>query len=654
MLTRFYFDFSDYRSYLMLPTLDALAELSIQIQWIAVDAYSLRALSGISVPDTNAERAYLKQEATRFAEANHLPFIWQNERLRSGHALRACVWLMQNAPETVEPFARKMLTALWAYGQTPDITLVKTTLESLINDNDIIDTIFSDVAAHDGFIYQDTCLQQALADGAFDVPTVSAEEMLFCRFDQIELTKRACLKTALKKLNPDTILTAYIDLLSTLSVRDRRDAINEILKPQSIETSPVPQTRQSIAVKPQITAPQSEWKLPRFAVRENMIVRAVSYARGSVYPFADVVDQAADNALTLVSQVIEFTSQKAMLQVVRTAPAGRTLLARVHDGAQIKTLFAQTGDSTPILVLLDEETPYIEFTLQSWRCFAVSPAASRDIHLARRAAHLGTNLIIRVSQSDDDPSSEAWGLVSGAWVAELSDKIHIIDSESSRTQLRTSAEIRLTPAYCLKQKHIWSAPAPRTILLTEHPITIGSLAAGASLEFSCRMQNLEVTTGLQNCELSSTRTSERLRLGEALIQVIPLAGDQICIPELVTHKLLETLNRAHAESVPLLVNYWNDIEFDMLEKLRPLHAAIVSLWRIPLVTVVLNQIVEVWQCSAQGTAYRIEKENDCFTLDLDESPRTDVCFEQMIARLELSADEFLKRVDFYTNSSTDL
>ena len=646
MLIRFYFDFSDYRSYLMLDALHALKELPFQTQWIAVDAFSLRALSGAARPDTNAEHAYLRQEAVRFAASRHIPFIWQSERIRSGHALKAAVWLMKNAPHAVESFSRRLLTELWAQAHTPDIALVKTALDDLLHDNDIIDTIFSDVATHEGFVYQDACLQQALSDGVFDVPGVVMNKTLFCRFDQGELMKRELLKTALAQLSEEALLSACVDLIMDMPSHARRDAITSLLATNREEAATLPAPRQSVAIKPQIVAPQTGWKLPKTNVRSDLVVRSVAAPKGSVYPFADVVDDAPDNALTLVSQTLEFTSQKAMLQVLRTAPAGRTILARIRDGATQKLLFARTGDSDHELALLDDETPFLEFNIKTWKCLAVTASASKDIHVARIAAHHGIHAIVRIPQSDDDPSSEAWGLSANTWVAELADTIQIVDSEASRLALKTGADFRLTSTYRLKQAHVWNAPAPRTILLTEHPITLGTIAAGANLELSCRVQNLEVTTGLQNCELSSSRTSERLRIGEHLIQVIPLSGEQICIPELVTHKILDTLSRAHAESIPLLVNYWNDIEFDALEILRPLHATLVSTWHIPMVIVVLNQIVEVWQCSAQGTAYRIEKENDCFTLDLDESPKADLCFERMIARLDLTADAFLKRVDF--------
>ena len=67
MKIRFYFDYSDYRSYLMLHTLKVLDDIPVEIEWIALDAYSLRALSGCEAPmQSPGEREYLKQEALIF------------------------------------------------------------------------------------------------------------------------------------------------------------------------------------------------------------------------------------------------------------------------------------------------------------------------------------------------------------------------------------------------------------------------------------------------------------------------------------------------------------------------------------------------------------------------------------------------------------
>ena len=60
----FYFDYSDYRSYLMMHALDGVELDWLEVQWRSVDAYSLRAMSGCTTPaHTPLERAYERQEA---------------------------------------------------------------------------------------------------------------------------------------------------------------------------------------------------------------------------------------------------------------------------------------------------------------------------------------------------------------------------------------------------------------------------------------------------------------------------------------------------------------------------------------------------------------------------------------------------------------
>lgn len=645
MKLRFYFDYSDYRSYLMLPTISFLETLPVQIQWIVVDAFSLRALSGIRVPDTPPERAWLRQEAMRFAASRKLSLVWRNDPVHNGHALRAGVWLMNHEPGIFIEFSRRIMHTLWADGLQPDVALIRDTINDLLHSDDAVETIFSDATSKDNFVYQDMYLQQALSDGVFDVATLVCNTSVFCRYDQENIIYREILSNLLHALPSDKLHAFSLDLLMSLSEASRDAHISALMSddaPQLAVAREFPQ--HPIRLHPHTTAPQAIWPLPQTALKNDLVVKSVEIDEMSADPLASVLSQVPDHALALVHGDIEFTSQNAILKTLRSLSQTRHLIARIHDGSRYRMMYARTGTKDAQLLIADADNLLVTFSIRSWKCVLCATEAALDIHMARRAAYQGAHLIIRHVPESDAPASEGWGCLAHAWIAELAqDGAQFVDAFGHRNA-KPNSEIRLNANYRLSAIPVWEPPPPRTLLLCDHALSIGPLSAGADLELSCRMQNLEVATAFQKSEISISRFSERLRIGENLIQLIPLSGEQICIPELIAHKLLQTLNRAHAQSIPILVNYWTDLEFDMLETLRPLHALVVETWHIPLIIVVLSQVVEVWQSNAQGTVYRIEKEEDAFTIDLDESIRADQCFPDFLARHGITSDQFLERI----------
>lgn len=126
--------------------------------------------------------------------------------------------------------------------------------------------------------------------------------------------------------------------------------------------------------------------------------------------------------------------------------------------------------------------------------------------------------------------------------------------------------------------------------------------------------------------------------------MIPLSGEQIYVVELISHKILESLNRSPREALPIIVNYWNELEFEWLEIMRPVLSSIVASWQIPIVLVVGNQVAEVWLPSSQGAAYRIEKDNDHYVIDIAEMLTAEGSYEKMLDGLGISGDSFLERL----------
>ncbi len=642
MKIRFYFDYSDYRSYLMLKTLNALGELPGHVQWIAVDAYSLRALSGAAAPQTNAERTWLQQDAMRFAAKNKLPFVWKSETLHSGHALRAGIWLMQHAPEAFESFSKKMLEAIWAQGKQPDFALVRTILTETVSRNNALETIFSDASAKESFLFQDACLQQALADGVFDVATIVMDDALFCRYDQVDDIKRQFLTNVLSAQPQHQILNTCIELVMAMDATERAHLLEAILKTDAQPTEERTDNPE-ITIRHTISQPQTTWRLPQQPVRGELQIRALAINTSAKNAFLEAIERAPENALTILTHAVEIEQTNELLEVLKQTAAQRYLIAKLADASGY--VFARSGAKDAQLTLIHDDAPYAECQIKSWKCLIVAPNMANNINAARHAAKLGVNVIVRAIEQTDAPNSEAWGCLAHAWVAELeNEKISIIDTESRRLRLLADQDFKISSTYRHKQAPVWYPPAPRTLLLCDHALKLGEVNDGADLELASRSQNLEVATALQRSELSSSRTSERLRIGENLIQLIPLNGEQVCIPEMIAHKVLDTLNKAPSESLPMLVNYWNDLNYDTLESLRSIYAAIVQTWHMPLAIVIFNQIVEVWQCNAQNIPYRVEKDDELYTLDLAEMTPAEHCFERVLARLGRTAEDFVQEV----------
>ena len=207
MKIRFYFDYSDYRSYLMLHTLKVLDDIPVEIEWIALDAYSLRALSGCEAPmQSPGEREYLKQEALRFCKREGLEFVWQPERFHSGSALRAGIWLMFHRSPEVENFSRHVLDIMWGRGKNIDATSIR---EILTNLDIPHEAMFQQGFEREYFQFQDACLQEALNDGVFDVPAVVIGNQMVCHFDMGHEIRRLAVLECLRELPKDAIYNAF-------------------------------------------------------------------------------------------------------------------------------------------------------------------------------------------------------------------------------------------------------------------------------------------------------------------------------------------------------------------------------------------------------------------------------------------------------------
>ncbi|MBQ8036878.1 MAG: hypothetical protein IJ268_07800, partial [Proteobacteria bacterium] len=128
------------------------------------------------------------------------------------------------------------------------------------------------------------------------------------------------------------------------------------------------------------------------------------------------------------------------------------------------------------------------------------------------------------------------------------------------------------------------------------------------------------------------------------ILILPINGEQIFVTELISHHLVEAYNQGPRESLPIFINYWSEFEFEMLGYIRPVLSMMASVFQIPVVLVVSNQVAEVWLSNQKEHAYPVEKEDDCFTLDTAERVRFGECILRILDRFSVDDAAFLKRL----------
>ena len=274
--------------------------------------------------------------------------------------------------------------------------------------------------------------------------------------------------------------------------------------------------------------------------------------------------------------------------------------------------------------------------------------ASKDLHTARLTAFYGAH--IAVVSGLVTPHCEAFACLSEAWCLGLTDRQVLVTDSKARSMNLNVRENCLLDENRL-ERTAWNAPAPRTLRLCEHSLSIGELSDNADLELSCRGMNLFVAAGQQSSELSPSRIYEKFRIQNSTILLMPIQNELIYIPELLSHRLVETINQATREGYPLFVNYWNELEFEMLDELRPVHATLTSQYHIPVLFVVGSQVVEIWLPSPNGTAWRVEKENDSFSIDLNELTPIGECFSTLLKNVNLTESEFIERLRQIENAA---
>lgn len=650
----FFFDYSDYRSYLMMHALDRIEGVALDVQWRSVDAYSLRAMSGCTPSaHTPMERAYERQEAERFCRANEIDFAWHAEPILSGMALSAGIWFMTHAPEVFEAYARRVLNAVWAHGRLPDAALIRSVFEALDVDSD---PFFSDMNERESFHVQDAFLQDALSAGVFDVPAVVIGKAVFMRYVQANEMRLEGIAQWLLTLPREVVAFEAARLLSQLpneafaktAARLQTGSGSERRSPPrsaSVRTNgfvaidlPRPKTTPSRKCS-DIETPVACQTIT--AQRPRSLASALAHSRPGVVNICTTPNlECLEDELVNVD--FDVAGERLFLAYVKRSKL-RDELQSLESA--IVCVRVDAFGACRVVFCDDDSSPSCTFeTLSDAMLAILTPNASRDLSMARFAYGEGAHIVCRCEAASSVPIAEAFGCIASAWVFEFSETgVCLVDSYAHRKKLADDDAFVLDKSRMI-DAGCWQAAAPRTLLLLEKAVSFGDIDTHADIELACRGRDLAIVTANQESNISHARDYIVTRAADTAFDIIPMSGDAIYAYETSLYRTLCTVNRAPKRSYPICVNYWADLEYEMLDVIRPIHATMAATLRIPILFVVGSQLVEIWLCSSSGTPYRIEKDGDAFHIDFADLTLNSNLLSTILKTLDISAQTLVQRM----------
>lgn len=652
MRIKFYLDYSDYRSYLMMHALHILDDLPVHVHWMAVDAYSLRALSGATQSgQTPLEKSFLRAEAVRYCQREGIDLVWHAEDIRCGSALQVGVWLMAHDDASFKTYSRRILDMVWGQGKSADAACIRSILSDLgLHGDDILKRASERTSFH----FQDACLQEALADGVFDVPALLIGSEHIRHFDQANEILRLTTAALLRELPTEQLILACSALLMQIPKTISSPFLSNLVKKTASQQSII-HTMQNVSRMPlTLSAPRTPYLIPKPLVQTPTPLHIVAVKRGQ--SLADAIAMTYPGMVNLcLSAALPYHSESDLRALVATMSGERLVYARVavNDTTALLRIHIDSNNTLHIRTLgINENDDYDIVSCLGLRVAAVSPNASKDFLMARFAATDGAHLIIRCHDNTALPVSETYGCMAHAWVAELSENgADLIDAFTHRLPLRPETSVDIDESFALSSNEPWMPTAPRTLLLFEKSFTFGSLDSNADIELGCRGLDLDVSAAGQSASLSCTRDFLAMKVSDEIIDLIPLNGDQLFIGELLMYRFIAVMNKAPRRSLPFFVNYWESLDFDRLKRIRPVCAVIAATLRVPVILVVGCQIIEIWLIPTHGLPYRIEKDDNCFRIDLNERATAESCPQNLLSTLNLDLSSFTARLSLLNAKS---
>lgn len=658
----FYFDFADVRSYLAAVQLPGLVStLPIRLDLVPVNANALSAFVGAPVRgvEPGAQR-YQQLDAERWARRHHLPLRWPSQPLTSGPALRVAMWLVQNAPEHAFDAILGIFRRVWQRGEALGEEVVREVLGAAGLDAQLA---LQHAARAESFPAFEALVELAVGDGIFEIPTlrIGANDD-FVGFDRMDLVSRAVLECVLRTAPAERVATLCANLLAELEPA-RRDALlaelgqssqhleldaDEPRNPRFDAVAAAIRTLPTVDATAQLPIPQPA----------GALLLAVVPSRDHPRPLADAEDLRALLAEDPDHGVVFGPSPMVVSDVPRLAESlaasglesetGGLLMPVIADGRDALLHLPPVRSARPsvhlrtIYAAIAPDGELLAPVLSRGRIAMLSGGLAFDPAVHRKVARIGAHAIVLCGVSPADPTAIASAVRCRRWIVTIDDeRVGLHDREGqfvvrdfplSEPSLRL--ELPWPPVLDDPQARTWTVEAPRTLLVHERPVTLGAPDSGADLSFRVAGTSLSVSGGNVTSSLSPTQPFTAVRHGFATVQVVPVFGEQIMAAELVTAKILDALSRRRHSARILLVNYWPELAFAELGRLRPVLAATAREHEAPLLVVTGRRLVELWQSDAQRQVYRVEPDGELFPLDLALQPS-----------MQLRRDRFVQAVD---------
>ena len=618
---RIYFDFGDYRSYFLMKVVESWGNVPADFEWVAIDGQGLRSMSGSFHPDDGQlQREYRILEADRYAGYHGIAFVRPEGNISGSMATRIYSWVQEHHPDSALSFVRKVLYFVWGEGHSPTQSLLTMCLESLgLNAENA--WVFS--SQKDSFLHQDRMLQEALASEVFDVPVVCIDGERFLGYENADLVRGFLVRRWLERVDVNRMK----DLLAQYLLGSSRDDFDQAVCGLHVGS----ESRESDSgLKGAVLSaealsgerPGGDYYIPVVPPGSQIAglcfpVSGQSFDSFVIDSYSGCVSGQLGIASGPISDVDDFGSLSAQFKKLRAN--GGSFLAPVHHRGVLQLLQICGNPGGDVELILHKDGVFI---FNEWRIGCVLfEDGTADPVLARRVVAEGCHILISGGRGSDLLSDFcALGMSCARWVLGFQESgVVIVDADGHYVLCREFFE-GLSPGWPAHFEpgvgKVYSGEMTRRVLLREESLSIGSSSLGGEIEFSCRGKGLYVGTGSQRILLSDSRSDDRFKTGQRYITVIPIPGEEILVSELVEYKLARALSRSKDDGYPMFVNYWPELRFEMLERLRSVYRLLVTRWKVSLGVVVGTGIVEFWARSASGKGYSVEKEGDLFVIDL--------------------------------------
>jgi len=663
----FYLDFSDASSYLAAVGLRRLTEeVPVQVTLVPVDTTTLTARAG--EPGVKREalgKAYRQKDIERFARQLGVPIRWPEGSLLSGLALRVLARVSEQSPQLSLPLALAIFETIWSRNGTLSEQSLRECLEAVgISSDNIIEK----ANEPDAFQILDVALSAALVNGVFDIPTIRVGSELFVGFDRVEFVRRAALTELLRARGQERLIAAVVDLLLQLEPSRRSHFVEKLEDSDGADAGEGRPTGRDARFDA-VTSNVRTWSInprPRLpiAAPAGPIKLRVSRTLSS---------EAHGGEELLLRLLTGCPPEHGVLHgpapmVINDLSRLRHSLIRAPKGASGLVGVAHTGGRRTVIYVSpsSEESPghirtqmadiqpdgeVLSHVLSSGRVAYLDGPLAFDPNVHRKAALGGAHVLVLNGAPAKLVSAAASAIRCARWVVCLSDTLEVYDGNGDRrTFLEDSVNLSLPwPPVHDAEATPWSAPHPRTLLVSVEPLTIGPLDTGSELAMAVRGQGLLLSTAGLKSILGTNRRYEIVRVESGPLVIIPLFSEHVLASEVSTYRLLNALSRCPLDAHVLFVNFWPELSYEELRRLRPVLAATAEELNSPVLVVVGARPIELWQPDvAKGPAYRIEPEGDEFCLDFSLQPNARERQARFVEPLEPNPERYTQLLQSFS------